>query len=84
MVGLLDLGSLLLLLLLSSGLGGSSLGGSSGLGLLLGRSVLDGLLNEGGLSGNGKVDVLVADQVVPTVDSGVGSTELGVKDLLHN
>lgn len=80
--GVLGLGGLsnglILLILLLGGLGGSSLGG---LGLLLGGSVLDGLINELEFTNNGLVDLLVDDQVEPTGEVDVVGTELLVEDL---
>lgn len=74
---------LLLIVLLGLGslgrLGGSGGGGS--LGLLLGGSVDDGLLDQGGLAGEGEELRLVSDSVEVAEEVGVGGAVGGVENL---
>lgn len=72
-----------LLLIVGSGLGLLGLGGSSLLLLLflLGRSVDDSLLDEGGLADNFSNVGLVDDGVEVSEGVGSGGTDLGVEDL---
>lgn len=75
-----------LLLLLSGGLGGGggSLGNGLGLLRLLGGSVgQDGSLQEGELLGDGSVDGLVNNGLVPTSNSGVVNAPLLVEEVLE-
>jgi hypothetical protein len=74
---------IVLLLSSSSGLRGGSLGGSSRLGLLLRRGVLDGLLDKDGLINNSLPDGLVDSGLIPTSDVGVLATPLLVEHILE-
>lgn len=61
----------LVIIVISSRLSSRRLGGSRGLGILLGRGVLDGLLNEDRLLNNGLPHWLVDHGLVPTGHVGV-------------